>query len=325
MAVVTLLVGCNKEGGPAIPSVKDENKDLVSFKFSGTKPVTLSSNEDDINSVLVFVFNEDGTLDASLSSTDEIVTLPVSAGKNKTAYAILNPQSDYSRSVATIADLKTITDTRLNTTQGTALFGMAGKSDAFDVPCSSNEPISIGVDRMVLKVVLKKITNNLAPEIGALEVTNVFLSNIPVYGRYFDFPASDSFINFRGRNLSSYTWFTHGTVSVPISNGAFDETKYYFYSYENPFTADSTSEVVSSRYTRLIVETRIQGQTYFYIVSLNAFAEDLKLYRNRQYIVSLVVKNIGSLDPEVPTTPTSLDFTVQIVPWGENNLNYQID
>lgn len=90
---------------------------------------------------------------------------------------------------------------------------------------------------------------------------------------------------------------------------------HYFYCYENALE----SEAAGSKFTRMVVEGKLNGTTYFYPVILKGVA------RNSCYSVDITIKRPGSTDPGKDVEKGSLMATVTVEDWkveGDNKVEF---
>lgn len=88
------------------------------------------------------------------------------------------------------------------------------------------------------------------------------------------------------------------------------DSEHVFYCYPNPNVEDRFESEFTPRPTRLVVETTIGEDTFFYPVSLP------ELKRNTVYDVSILVKRPGVLDPNDDIEKKDASVSINIVGWG---------
>ncbi len=266
-------------------------------------------DESKINDVQVFVFSGDGKLEAYGKESGGSVSLGIFNGK-KTVYALVNAET-----LTGITDLATFTTKTSDLTQNrTDNFVMAGMTE-FTVE-QKNALIPISVKRLVSKVSLVKVENNLDAIYGDLtfKVLRSYLINVVGTSSYFsdvNVPAASlEWYNKMGFDendgIGALTYDDYGSADMDPA------VTYDYYCYPNPTAEDSSDEENwTARYTRLVVEIELGGKTYFYPVNLKGIS------RNNVYNVTLTVTRPGSLDPDFPYDEDAASVDVTVAPWDQ--------
>lgn len=85
--------------------------------------------------------------------------------------------------------------------------------------------------------------------------------------------------------------------------------------YPNAGTADTPG----TPYTRLVIEGKIDGTTYWWPVDINRDGnnEEQGIYRNRQYIFDIIIKRKGTSDPDTVMETEDAEIKMSIQPWKE--------
>ncbi len=77
-------------------------------------------------------------------------------------------------------------------------------------------------------------------------------------------------------------------------------------------------ETLGTPYTRLVIEGKISGQTYYWPITINRDTdEEPGIWRNRQYSYNLKITRKGSTDPETPVKPEDIIINQEIAEWKE--------
>lgn len=323
-AAITGSVACseNNDNSIALTDVKSVDICLQAASDGVSMDTRATSAEDDIFSVEFFVFNSDGSLDASKSATGTSSTLSVTAGSGKLIYAVVNPQTSLIPSAGSPSALEAAQDSILATVSTLQKVGMAGKLSPMDITAATKGPVNVNVNRNVSKIQLEKITNNLSPSIGGVKIKRIFLSNVTASAYYFKNDCSPSWINKRGRSIPDKNFMATGSLNTTIASGSSNSTAYAFYCYPNPTTTDSTDPTWCPRHTRLVIETEIMGKTYYYPISLNKYISGNKIEKNKIYTIkNLTINHLGSSDPDIPVTSGDLAFSISVNPWTSVDLD----
>jgi len=313
MALATIaLSSCKKQEEAGKSSLAGSaNATLTIGIADKTTKAAISSSESKINSLQVFVFRPDGTLDAYGSGTVAEITLSCTTGP-KDIYAIVNAPSlsSITSKGALIATVSNLTDNSLTN------FVMTGCKSSMNV--TADATVSIPVSRIVARIGIAKITNKMsaaAYQNQALTVTKIYALNV----------AGSNNLGLSANNpAASSTWFNKMSyVSGPADNLIFDSvtggsisydasntTAHYFYVYPNGTATDSEATAWSARFTRIVVEATLGGVTYFYPISIPGIAS------NKTYtITNLTITRPGSLSPDQPVTTANCTFNITVADW----------
>ena len=102
--------------------------------------------------------------------------------------------------------------------------------------------------------------------------------------------------------------------STPALEGNRMRPMLYLYMYPNP-AAQATQDGQSDFTTKLIIETELQGETYYYPISLGYTQP------NYAYTVQDVrITRLGSTDPNIPVTTAACTFTVRVSDWDTGDI-----
>lgn len=87
----------------------------------------------------------------------------------------------------------------------------------------------------------------------------------------------------------------------------------------------SQSESPGTPFTRLVIEGKIDGETFWWPININREkdTEEQGIYRCRQYIYDLTITRKGSSDPDVVVKTDAVRLQLDIKPWKEVD-TYQV-
>lgn len=268
-----------------------------------------------VGSATFFVFNADGTLDAAQTVSASSTTMTVTEGSGKSVYAVVNSKEDLSASCSSAASLEAMADASLTAEGGTDAFTMSGKVSGVDISRTANS-VGVPVERMAAKISIDKITNNLNSAIGSLTIKRIFLANVAGSAYWFDDGSTSVWMHKAGKNLTDLEWMCSGSLNATVAGGQSYSTPHVFYCYPNSTVTDSEEATWCPRHTRLVVETVIGGETYFYPISLNAIVSGGEIQRNTLYdIQELTIKHLGSDDPDHNVSTGQVSFSVSVKDW----------
>ena len=182
---------------------------------------------------------------------------------------------------------------------------------------------------MVARICLDKISINFEDSpYEEMKLTNVqaYLANVT--GNKIIFDGSDceekTILN-NGGLVESDTagnamkGLIHENIGKEISQNEPYAGKHYFYCYENAISSETGSE----KFTRLVIQAELNGETYYYPVNINrpsagALAAGKNgISRNCRYIYDITVTRSGTTDPDIVADPSMIQVRCDILPWEE--------
>ena len=305
VGVVSVSVGCQK-------TVVDEQHSMektrleISVPISGTKVVS-GIDETAVSNYQIFLFNDQEILEAYVNTTSSAISVDCTMG-SKTVVALINAPA-----VSDVSTLALLKDKKSKLSDNSAdSFVMEGMVNV-DINTTDDVEVSVPVSRKVAKVELKNLTTEFElPQYRAMEfkVTDVYLINVPAEMKYFSTDSPSLWLN-----CSEYVETDDNTLIYDDMNGfqVSDSTPYStkntFYCYPNLTQTDSYDSIWSPRKTRLVVETTLGGDTYYYPVTIPS------LEQNKRYEVNLTITRPGSYDPDVIVDKFAGVFTIQVLDW----------
>ena len=301
-AALAALVACNKN--EATPMQPQNQESLVPCELTVgicgamTKATTATAGDEaKVNNLQVFVFRGDD-LDAyaSVDNAQEL-TLSCTAGE-RAVYALVNAP-DYSAVPGKAALLAKVSELSANSLTN---FEMVGSKS---VTLPQSEKVSIDVNRIASRVVLKKITRNFTSE--ALQALNfkvdaIYLINVAGNTSYDLSAAPTKWCNVAEyQSVESVDPLLYDKVDKAVLNGKSHETVHSYYAYPN----DATSKT-----TRLVIETTLGETKYYYPINLPEMAA------NKSYeIAEVVITRPGSDNPDEPVSFADATFSINVIDW----------
>lgn len=72
-------------------------------------------------------------------------------------------------------------------------------------------------------------------------------------------------------------------------------------------------------FTRLVIEGKLDGETCWWPININrsGLTEEEGIYRNRQYVFDIMIRNKGTSDPDTVIKTDDADIKMTILPWKE--------
>ena len=299
-AALAALVACNKN--EATPMQPQNQESLVPCELTVgicgamTKATGVTTdNEAKVNKLQIFVFRGDD-LDAyaSVENAKEL-TLSCTAGERE-VYALVNAP-DYSSVPGKAALLAKVSELSANTLTN---FEMVG-SKSVTLPQTST--VSIDVNRIASRVVLKKITRNFtSAALQALDFTvdAIYLVNVAGNTSY-DLTAAPSTWYNIAENKGELASLLADTPTAPIAQGQAYDTDHTFYAYPNDLAVNTT---------RIVIETTLGTSKYYYPINLPEMAA------NKSYeIEEVVLTRPGSDNPDEPVSFADATFSINVIDW----------
>ena len=307
-------VSCSKEQIAAdVPqTVAEEGKEVeinVSVPVAKTKYIT-SEGEDNVNSLQVFVFRQDGMLDSWAMTEDAAsLTIKCTAGLKRVVAVVNAPQ------ITGITDKEMLDESvsRLDENMK-GHFVMYGSKVETVVGATD---IEVEVKRLAARISIHKITNALALEQyreKEFKLVSVFLANVAADVRYDGQGAPALWYNQRTYQAEMNYLVIDPNINTVIEYGTSYEQPHYLYCYPNPTETDSIETEWCPRYTRLVVETEIADQTYYYPVSFQNIEAN-----HRYHIRDLKITRLGSESPDEPVQVGTVTVTIEVKGWDEGS------
>ena len=299
-AALAALVACNKND--VAPMQPQNQESLVPCELTVgicgamTKATAVSAdNEAKVNNLQVFVFRGDD-LDAyaSVDNAQEL-TLSCTAG-DRVVYALVNAP-DYSAVPGKAALLAKVSELSANSLTN---FEMVGSKS---VTLPQSEKVSIDVNRIASRVVLKKITRSFTSE--ALQALNfkvdaIYLINVAGNTSYDRSAAPAKWYNV-AENKNELASLLYDAPASLITNGQSYSTAHTFYAYPNDLATNTT---------RLVIETTLGETKYYYPINLPEMAA------NKSYEIEEVkITRPGSDNPDEPVSFADATFSINVIDW----------
>ena len=299
-AALAALVACNKND--VAPMQPQNQESLVPCELTVgicgamTKATAVSAdNEAKVNNLQVFVFRGDD-LDAyaSVDNAQEL-TLSCTAG-DRVVYALVNAP-EYSAVPGKAALLAKVSELSANSLTN---FEMVGSKS---VTLPQSEKVSIDVNRIASRVVLKKITRSFTSE--ALQALNfkvdaIYLINVAGNTSY-DLSAAPAKWYNVAENKNELASLLYDAPASLITNGQSYSTAHTFYAYPNDLATNTT---------RLVIETTLGETKYYYPINLPEMAA------NKSYEIEEVkITRPGSDNPDEPVSFADATFSINVIDW----------
>ena len=277
-----------------------------------TVPQTMSkvlgiADEDKVNSLQVYVFRENGMLDASSSGDGNSLVVECNSGDMEFVALANAPVLTGITTRSQLLEARTLLQD--NSVSGFVMYGSAMKSVS-----PGNDNVDITVARFAARISVKKVTNALGS--GAYQDVDIVLKRIYLANAAGDIRYSGTgeplvWLNKSGVCTDIPALLSSGDLeSVSITNGESYGTRHYFYCYPNPVSGDSSSGTWCPRFTRIVIAAEIKGETFYYPVAIG------NIEANHTYdIEHLQINRLGADSPVAPLEVGSVSVSVKVKDW----------
>lgn len=271
-----------------------------------TRAALNKAGEKEIKNVQIFVFNGDGSLDSYHSGSESSqIKIRCTSGK-KRIFSFVNAES-----------LSTYTDSTALLSQATMLsenleggFVMTGRASAV---LPSESAVTVKVSRIAARIGIGNIAVNFTSE-GykslPFTVKSIYMINVAGNTDYSFEAGPTLWLNQSKHKDTDMDALLYTSINNSLSEGTPLTADQYFYVYPNPTAADDSGTPFSARYTRLVVETELNGATLFYSISLPG------IERNKTYMISnLTITRPGTESPDEEITSEECAFNIEVEDW----------
>ena len=180
------------------------------------------------------------------------------------------------------------------------------------------------LERLTAEVVLKSIRCDFSKKSYAeAELTDVkiYLTNVNAScGIWHDENESPSRIINTGRlNMDDMNRFAHPNIIYREYDSPIGSQRIYpditLMAYENSHREES----IGTPYTKIVIEGKINGNTYYYPIAINRNGEtnDYGIRRNMRYIYDITIRRTGLTDPDGSIQDTIADIEMIVEKWKE--------
>ena len=303
MAAVA-VIGCN-EKDVEMPDVQNGEKIqlTVNLPQAATK-VTGAPTDDKVNNVQIFVFDKNGLYEASTHSTSSSLSLTCTTGE-KQIVALVNAPLE--NGVTNIADLRSRTSDLNDCSAGNIV--MSGE---ITEELTASTTVIMPVERLAARVAVSQVNTDFELEAHqslSFEIRSIYLVNVAGEKAYLEDNTPATWYNKTKYAAGTSLAFLYDVVANGrIENGDSYDTEHYFYCYPNS----------TATKTRLVIEAEVGGYTYYYPVTLNA------VDANTAYTYNLTITRLGSDSPDIPVADGTVNFTVTVADWVEQNVQETI-
>ena len=76
---------------------------------------------------------------------------------------------------------------------------------------------------------------------------------------------------------------------------------------------------VGSPFTRLVIEGKIQGETWYWPIDINRDEAGVGIERNSRYVFDIILRSKGTKDPDTPASPEMTEIKFETRKWKEKD------
>lgn len=255
---------------------------------------------------------KDGTVSAVSTTGPKIIAVVVNSGKDRKDWAGIDSWDALDKVRSRISE---------EDPESPLMSGYARIGSRIDRDCR------IELSPLLAQVVVRSISCDFtgkAYENESLKDAKVYLTNVSASCGILDGSGASVIetINTAGLNASDLALLqSPGILSarLPSSIGSVAATvDASLYCYPNSCREES----LGSRFTRLVIEGKVRGVTYYWPIDINR--EDFGpvqgssgIERNRKYVFDIKLTRTGSFDPDVPVSAADVEINCRIEPWHE--------
>lgn len=301
-------IGEEKGAAEADPSKEELVSLRVSVPRADTRSMT-ASDDDSVENVQLFVFDENDELEAYESGYMRETVFRCAPGSKKVVAIVNGPDFSqvrlYHEVAESISDLIDDNKPGRLVMSGEKAVQVSGEEGSLDVP--------VQVCRLCAKIILSSLTLDFdVPYYRNMDfaVTGVYLLNVSGSCTYSGERSDDVWYNMMEADKETGPELIGDLLPAPVSvaQGEQYPFRHELYCYPNDH-ADTSSPVWRPRSTRLVVEALVGNDRFFYPVTLN------KVERNAVYKVHLTLRRPGSQSPDDPVEVYWGKGIVEVAPW----------
>lgn len=274
---------------------------------------TSAEGESDISSMQVFIFREDGSLDA-FSSVENSSSLEIGTTTGQRTIAVVANAPEIS-GVRNLESLSAMISRLQDNSPGS--YVMSGMTERQIV---ASDRIIVQVSRLVARISVSSITNDFREPVYQTEDTDFRIVRMYVANAAGDavyFPEAEN-------EYPVSVWYnrtdtgTKDELEGLIGSGEMDERLFYgnvyddphyFYCYSNPCGLADEDHGSGRFCTRLVIETQLDGVPYYYSIPVE------NVSANRSYNMTVRITRQGSSEPGGEVETGSISVGIEVVDW----------
>ncbi len=341
---IVAAASCNKNTNDAVAVVPGEDGPFGSLQINiapdvvrqtkASPYVTVVGQERNIADYQILIFRSDGSLARYLSGSPnetggyaEAGSVRVPVGQYR-IYAVANGPS--AAGVTTISALNSLLAPlgTYNDSNKLVQYGM----DICTVTEDDTAVVEVDLSRLVARIHLESVRNNLPAAYGSVRLKHVFLANVVAnesldcseepqtwFNKYARTSAQTPAIIDGSDNHADAEDITFKSTMLDIANGASVTNVANLYCYKNDYSdaPETYSNVFSPCATLCVLTIEIGGQTYYYPVNIaERIGDPYMIEPNYSYSIAVTITNLGSSEPSIPVKKEALEINVHVSTWS---------
>lgn len=329
LSALSVMTSCQKPCttcDEALPSTL-----TLSLSSPETKSSVSTTQEEDntINTIDVFIFRNTDPVSEDYQKLDTYkrfsgdalndLTLSTTTGP-KTICVIVNEHTDAFAGVTDLTKFRElITDLDKEQLKSFTMYGEITET------LGSTSSVSVSVKRYISRIAVTSIkTKFTGTPYSGMTLSNVKLYLVNAHAQKLIYnngesPSTPLIFNSKGLSGDDANSTVEANLIYEPLTGTINDTgittPYFFYCYSN-----ETNNI--ERCTKLVLQCDLNGITYYYPILINQDGYGYEsttgyfgVRRNTTYSYGITITRPGSLDPNTPLVPGSLDLTVSVDDW----------
>lgn len=310
LLAAALTVGACAQKVETAPVVSEG--ELVDLEVCVPRIATKATGGDDarVGSYQVFVFRQNGTLEAGSYGQESSNVLKVSQGEK--TVAVLTNCAKITDNLDLNGLRNKVVKLEDNTLSAVQMFGTES------VTVNADASVTVEVTRLVAKIEISGIRNSITLDQYSNQpvvLKSIFLENVVGSRTLAGADANMVWYNQLGNKNQVPALLCDTFTGVEIAKGASLDVDRHFYCYPNS-AEESNSATWSPRPTRLVVQVEIAGSDWYYPITI------ANVTANRHYTISgLNITRIGAENPDEVISSHNLTFNITVKDWEDEDMS----
>ena len=315
LAALLILSSCGKTETVTTPSPEREDEKIaIVFSLNGECAATAKASSEEVTSLDILIFRAStGQIDSYSRVLGSHASVVVPKGRELEYRLVANIAEGKLSGVKTLTEFEgTLTDLRDEEPSHPLMIGR-GRGTFL-----SESTTIVEMTRLISRVILQKITPTYY-EPGTFTLRQVYLINAVGQVSFLLDGAVAHWYN-RTSYEASNTVSVLSTGNLAISNQMSSlDINTTLYTYPNSINEDVFSSQEPSftpRKTRLVIEASHLGETEYFPITLPS------VNPNTTYLIKeLIITGPGTSHPDTQISREAVNLTIEIKPWGYNDIN----
>lgn len=323
-----LLVGCNKPSQEKASEIDSSRQmGVLTVNIGHGAPVTKATTTDTagegkMSTLDILVFHSGGTLDGKLETSERYTPnadtysseITVSLGA-KTVVVLANVETSVISGITTLAQYQAIKWNFADNQRDR--FVMWAQGNVTVSGNATSDKLDASLKRVVSRVQLLKVVNNLPTALGSFTLRGAYLINVARTQGNTTYADAQYWRPSTTGIATATKAMLEGPASTTLAKDAewnAPAAGYYLYGFPNSAPA-ATNPDTKDYVTKLIIEGSILGTTYYYPIGISSMGENLAYKVN-----SVTIKRTGSTDPDKYVSKAALDVNIDVLDWTNGEI-----